>query len=200
MHHAFSLKIVMDTDAKTTVAILLMAGNGSRFGSALPKQFHHLGGKKIYRHTLDAFLRSELFDEIILVCPSTMQDEIRQEIPDGIRIIAGGASRQESSYLGLLACPDAHIVCIHDAVRPFVTKEILKENLSKAEAYGAVDTCIASADTLVYAPQSKEITCIPIRDHYLRGQTPQTFQYPLILQAHRHALEKKSSIAPTIAL
>lgn len=181
----------MNTIARKYTALLLMAGNGSRFGSTLPKQFHRLGGKKIYQHTLDVFLHSALFDEILLICPSMMCDTIRQEVPERIRVIAGGESRQESSYLGLLACSDAHIVCIHDAVRPFITKEMLKENISKAEQFGAVDTCIASADTLVYAPQSTEISAIPLRDHYLRGQTPQTFQYPLIMQAHRHALEKK---------
>jgi 2-C-methyl-D-erythritol 4-phosphate cytidylyltransferase len=170
------------------IAILLMAGSGNRFGSHLPKQFHRLGGKPIYEHTLDVFLNSKLFDEILLICP---QDKIEQ-IPARpcVRLIAGGATRQESVYLGLLACPDADIACIHDAVRPFVTPEILQENIAKALEMGAVDTCIPSADTLVHSPHKDRLASIPDRSEYLRGQTPQTFRYPLILKAHQRALEK----------
>jgi 2-C-methyl-D-erythritol 4-phosphate cytidylyltransferase len=180
----------MDAPLKKTVAILLMAGTGARFGSPVPKQFHRLGGKKIYQHTLDVFLLSKLFDEILLVCPPDRIEQIREEIPQPIRLIAGASTRQESSCLGLLACHGAHIVCIHDAVRPFITSEILKENIDKAREFGAVDTCIASTDTLVYAPEPSSISSIPNRADYQRGQTPQTFQYPLILEAHRRALEK----------
>jgi ribitol-5-phosphate 2-dehydrogenase (NADP+) / D-ribitol-5-phosphate cytidylyltransferase len=180
----------MDTENNKITAILLMAGSGSRFGSLLPKQFHRMGGKKVYQHTLDVFILSGLFDEILLVCSPEKMEEVRKEIDPSIRIIPGGATRQESSYLGLLAASDSHIVCIHDAVRPFVTTEILKENISKAIQYGAVNTCIASTDTVVYAPQNPLIHSIPSRSDYLRGQTPQTFHYPLILQAHRFAREK----------
>lgn len=175
---------------KKTTAILLMAGSGSRFASPIPKQFHRLGGKKIYQHTLDVFLRSQLFDEIVLVCPLDRIAEIREETLASIRLIPGGATRQESSYLGCLACPDAHILCIHDAVRPFVTVDILKENVAKAIEYGAVDTCIPSADTLVYAPEAPKVRSIPHRADYLRGQTPQTFHTSRLLEAHVHALSQ----------
>jgi 2-C-methyl-D-erythritol 4-phosphate cytidylyltransferase len=107
-----------------------------------------------------------------------------------MRAIAGGATRQESTYLGLLACEDADIACIHDCVRPFVTKDIIQANILAAYAYGAVDTCIPSADTLVHAPGAENICAIPLRNEYLRGQTPQTFRYRLILQAHQRAREK----------
>lgn len=180
----------MDKTRKRTVGILLMAGTGSRFGSPLPKQFHRLGGKKIYQHTLDAFLLSGLFDEILLVCPLERMEQILNEMPPGVRLIEGGSTRQESSYLGLLSSPDADIVCIHDAVRPFVTLDILKDNITKALEFGAADTCIPSADTLVYAPTQDLISSIPHRADYQRGQTPQTFQYPLILEAHRWAKER----------
>ena len=173
-----------------SIAILLMAGSGNRLGSCLPKQFHRLGGKPIYEHTLDAFRASGLFDEILLVCPQDKMQQMRSPLPPSVRLVAGGATRQESVYLGLLACPDAVTACIHDAVRPFVTAEILKDNIAKALEIGAVDTCIPSADTLVYAPHKDHLASIPDRSQYLRGQTPQTFRYPLILKAHQTALEK----------
>ncbi|MBS0620699.1 MAG: bifunctional cytidylyltransferase/SDR family oxidoreductase [Verrucomicrobia bacterium] len=172
------------------VAILLMAGTGTRFHSHTPKQFHRLAGKKIYLHTLEVFLCSQLFEKILLVCPPSWVDIVHREVSSSqVHVLAGGTTRQASSFLGLQACPaDTEIALIHDAVRPFVSQEILKENLLLAKAHGAVDTCIPSSDTIVYAP-SKQIDSIPLRTHYQRGQTPQTFSYPLILKAHLAALK-----------
>ena len=170
-------------------AIILMAGTGNRFGSSLPKQFHMLDNKKIYLHTLDTFMNSGLFDEILLVSHPDWIEEVASE--SHCRVIAGGATRQESSYLGLKACT-AHTryVVIHDAVRPFVSKEILKSNVEAVQIQGAVDTCIPAVDTPVVSKNSKEIDVIPIRDHYWRGQTPQSFEYELILRAHEATMRK----------
>jgi 2-C-methyl-D-erythritol 4-phosphate cytidylyltransferase len=80
-------------------AIVLMAGIGSRFGSPTPKQFHQLGSKKIYLHTLETFLTSELFHQIILVCHPDWIDEVQKEIPFDSQNIchSRGPTRQSSS-------------------------------------------------------------------------------------------------------
>ena len=172
-------------------AILLMGGEGRRFGGETPKQFLLLGEKRVYLHTLEAFIRTEIFDEILLVCRSDWLNAVSEEAP-GFRIVLGGATRQESSYLGLqsFAAAPPEIVAIHDAVRPFASEEILKENVSQALLHGAVDTCIPSSDTLVFAPGGEKIESIPKREEYLRGQTPQTFRYEWIWKAHRAALQE----------
>ena len=144
-------------------------------------------------HTLEAFISSKLFDEIILVCSPAWIGQVKEDLASyrstPISIVEGGSSRQESSFKGLLCCgSDTRIVVIHDAVRPFVSREILKRNIEAAIEFHAVDTCIPSTDTLVYAPRQKQIAKIPKRSNYMRGQTPQSFAYPLILQAHRDAL------------
>ncbi len=174
-------------------AVLLMGGLGFRFQSTLPKQFHYLSGKRVYLYALDALARSGLFDEILLVCHKDWKETVAKEtkkIPT-VSIIEGGSSRQESSYLGLLHCSNPHLVLIHDAVRPFVSQRILLENIEHAFNFGAVDTCVASSDTIIYSEDQKILTSIPDRKRLLRGQTPQTFSYPLILEAHEHALKKK---------
>lgn len=173
-------------------AILLIGGTGLRFGSETPKQFHRLAGKKVYIHTLETFLRTKLFKEIVVVCPEKWMPQVKEELAayPSVLIVEGGATRQESSYRGLLACGEGtDIVVIHDGVRPFVSEEIIKENVAKAIEYGAVDTCIPSADTLVHSVDSKKIDAIPKRTDYLRGQTPQSFHYSLILRAHQQAKE-----------
>jgi len=166
-------------------AVLLMGGVGTRFGSCIPKQFHPLSGKKVYQHALDTMLASALFDEIILTVPPDYIDLHHENLT----IIQGGKTRQESSFLALQAFQKKiDIVLIHDAVRPFVSKKILEDNVLGAIQWGAVDTCIATFDTLVHAPNKKSISSIPPREQFLRGQTPQTFRMDWILQAHEKAL------------
>lgn len=183
-------------EKKTFVSALLLAsGSGLRFQDDLPKQFHYLSGKKIYLHTLEAFINIPSIEEIILVCPSCFLKQVEEEISSythkKIKIISGGRTRQESSYLGLLACNPlcTHIV-IHDAVRPFVSKEIIEENISLCISYGACDTCIPSFDTIVHSKDKENIHDIPLRSEYYRGQTPQSFSYPLLKESHEKALEK----------
>ncbi|MBI3211371.1 MAG: 2-C-methyl-D-erythritol 4-phosphate cytidylyltransferase, partial [Simkania negevensis] len=172
-----------------TKAILLMGGEGLRFGATLPKQFLRLSGKKIYLHTLDTFLTFPEFQEILLVCHKDWVEEVEKECTSSrVRVLTGGRTRQESSYLGLLACrSETDFVVIHDAVRPFVSKKIIQASLDALKQHLAVDTCIPSQDTIVYAKNLEEITSIPNRLEYLRGQTPQSFSYPLILRAHQKA-------------
>ncbi|MBM3191951.1 MAG: bifunctional cytidylyltransferase/SDR family oxidoreductase, partial [Chlamydiae bacterium] len=174
-------------------AILLAGGEGKRFDDTLPKQFHRLSGKKLYLHTLETFLKVKSFQEILLVAPklwhSTLLDDFKAYPGARVRLVDGGATRQSSSYSGLLACsPTTTHVVIHDSVRPFVSDNILHENIRLAALYGACDTCIASHDTLVYSELGENIDAIPLRSQYLRGQTPQSFSYPLILEAHKKAL------------
>jgi 2-C-methyl-D-erythritol 4-phosphate cytidylyltransferase len=172
-----------------------MAGIGSRLGSPTPKQFHLLGSKKIYLHTLETFLTSNFFQQIILVCHRDWIDEVKNEIPSDPRILItpGGPTRQASSLLGLQACQETDFVMIHDTVRPFVSQEILERNITAVQRHRAVDTCIPSADTIVYSESGELITSIPSRKNYQRGQTPQTFDYELILEAHQKTQTKEST-------
>ncbi len=185
-------------------AILLMGGIGRRFGSDTPKQFHRLAGKPVFLHTLETFLSTHLFDEIVLSCHPDWIDAARQMLPIAkcpIRVVKAGLTRQESSWTGLqgfVQPPD--FVVIHDAVRPFVTQDIIIQNIMKSVEIGAADTCIPSMDTLVLAPEKEIIQSIPKRSDYLRGQTPQTFSYSLIVEAHRKATRQDSSDDCQLAL
>ena len=172
-----------------------MGGSGSRFGGETPKQFLLFGGKRVYLHTLEALQKTQLFDEILLVCHPAWVEIAAQET-SGLKVIPGGETRQESAYLGLQAwAQNPDIVLIHDAVRPFVSPEILQANIEQAILHGAVDTCIPSADTLVHVPSGDTIQAIPPRQEYWRGQTPQTFRFPLIWDAHQAA--RKEGFAST---
>lgn len=154
-----------------------MAGLGLRLGSVIPKQFLPLGKRALYEHALTIFKETGFFDEIILVCPEGWQVE---------GSILGGSSRQESCYQGLLACGDkTDYVVIHDGTRPFITKEILERHIEMLGRYPAINTCIPSYDTLNQVEDGRVIA-IPDRSTLMRGQTPQSFSYPLLLKAHEN--------------
>lgn len=186
---------------KRLSAILLMSGSGERFSSNIPKQFSYLSGQKIYLHTLNAFLRINLFDEIILVCHEDWIEQVKEETSSypSVQVIKGGTTRQQSSFLGI---QKAHcdIVVIHDAARPFVSEKIILENIENAIKHKAVDTCIPSTDTIIHSKDLFQINDIPLRKNYLRGQTPQSFEYNVIYNAHKTTTLKNSTDDCSIAL
>ncbi|MBN2479525.1 MAG: D-ribitol-5-phosphate cytidylyltransferase [Parachlamydiales bacterium] len=182
---------------KKISAILLLSGSGNRFDSDLPKQFHNLSGKNVYLHTLNVFYKTKVFDEIILVCLKDFIEQVKKQTSNykNIKVIPGGQTRQESSYLGLLNCEKTDYVVIHDAVRPFISEKIIFDNIEAVIKYKAVDTCIKSFDTLVQIDENRAIENIPNRNFILRGQTPQSFEFSLILNAHKDAIKQNISNA-----
>ncbi|MDE3055696.1 MAG: 2-C-methyl-D-erythritol 4-phosphate cytidylyltransferase [Verrucomicrobiota bacterium] len=172
----------------TVAAVLLMGGEGRRFGQTMPKQFVPLLGRPIYQYALQTLRETGFFDQILLVCHPDWIGNLQEE---GVQVVAGGTTRQESSFRGICALrPVPDIVLLHDAVRPFVTHEIIEKNLKGAIAHGAANTCIASTDTLVFAPGKKRVQSIPRREDFLRGQTPQTFRTEQLMASHRIANER----------
>jgi ribitol-5-phosphate 2-dehydrogenase (NADP+) / D-ribitol-5-phosphate cytidylyltransferase len=166
------------------VAIVLMAGEGTRMGLGVPKPFRMLENKPVFQHTVEQLLKGWPFDAVVLVVP----DEFVQTI-DGLILTSGGKSRRASCYQGLLACPEGtKTVVIHDAVRPFVSPRIVQQNVRMAMEWGAVDTCLPSPDTLVQVQQDN-VVAIPDRSRWMRGQTPQSFDYALIRKAHETVAE-----------
>ncbi len=172
-------------------AILLMGGQGLRCSDSLPKQFLRLSGKHLYRYSLESLLKSQLFDQIILVCHQDFVLRVQSEIEDlgPITVVAGGSSRQESSRRGIRAVKDSDLIMIHDAARPFLSQKMIRENIEAALTHKAVDTCIPTTDTLVRAT-GDSIQEIPDRASWFRGQTPQTFSYQLIRKAHEEAQKR----------
>lgn len=168
-------------------AIILMAGKGERFQSRLPKQFHKIAGRYIFEYTLDPFIASKDIAQIILVSSLDLPVALSHS---KIKIVTGGETRQRSSYLGLKAChTSCDYVLIHDGARPFVTSKIIERNIKAVMQHNAVDTCIPCSDTIVQSKNETTIDRIPDRSTFFRGQTPQSFAYSLIMQAHEKALQ-----------
>lgn len=172
--------------------IILASGTGSRTGLDIPKQFLKLAGKPVLEHTLRAFAHCEAIDEIVIVSHPDFMDRVRKIVDSlsekQIKIVGGGASRQDSSYRGILACPEATNVVIHDAVRPLLSPTLIAKVVADLKDHDAIDVCIPATDTIINR-LGKYISSIPSRENMMLGQTPQAFRRELILRAHLLAQE-----------
>lgn len=170
--------------AQKITGIILAGGTGNRFEADVPKQFCLLNGRMVIEHSVAVFRASGLFDRIIVVLPPEWLYHPRAAVGD--LNIPGGATRNESSWAALQRCdPDTDLVLIHDAARPFVTEEILRDCVAGLREHEAVDVCIPADDTIVQVSDSGMIAGIPDRSKLMRGQTPQGFRFPNILAAYR---------------
>ena len=178
---------------RKTVAIILAGGEGLRMGADTPKQFLPLSGRPVVVHSLAAFAESDRVTDIVLVCHADHIDRLNEIILQyGIEkvnlVVAGGKTRQESSFIGVKNCPaGTEYVLIHDAVRPFVEPGTIEKTLDAAMLRSAATSAIMATDTIVEVNDGV-ITGIPSRDTMMRVQTPQGFRYTLILEAHEKAL------------
>jgi 2-C-methyl-D-erythritol 4-phosphate cytidylyltransferase len=178
-------------------AIIVAAGSGTRMGSqSTPKQFLEIGGRPILAHTLKKFEDFPGIDRIVLVIRNQDRARCEQILTEiGARkvtsLVEGGKERQESVLNGLL-CLSEHteITLIHDAVRVFVTEAILATSIRYARECGASITAVPVKDTIkqVIAKNGEHFVVTTLdRSALWQVQTPQTFQYPLILSTHQQA-------------
>ncbi len=180
---------------KTTrnIAIVVAGGAGKRFENKMPKQYHDLGGKPVITYCLNLFERSDMIDEVVLVVAQDYLAYASSEIVDkyGYRkikkITAGGESRQESVHAGLTACPTGiDLAVIHDAVRPFLAKDLLHKAIETAYATGGAILAVPARES-VKLVKGKIIEKTLLRDTVWIAQTPQVFRFDRILEAHKRA-------------
>ena len=178
--------------AMKVLAIIPAAGAGVRMGGETPKQFLSIDGVPIVIHTLRKFNQAESIDEIYVgVRPEDMeraQAEIqREQFEKPVRLVAGGATRQQTVALGLRkAPPGTEIVVVHDAVRPFVTPEMIHLSVEAARKSGAAILGIPSVDTVKQVERQTILGTIP-RERIVLAQTPQAFQFEIIKEACERA-------------
>lgn len=182
------------------VAVILSAGNGSRFGSDIPKQFINLAGKNIIEYTISAFEQNKNIDEICIVADVAYHEKLLKIIQDNNfikvrKIIKGGEERKDSSYNAIKEYENQKDVNLifHDAVRPFISQRIINDCIESLEKYSAIDVAIPTADTIIQIDEtSKTIENIPTRSKLQRGQTPQAFKLEVIKKAHELAKKDKN--------
>lgn len=176
------------------IAIIPAAGQGLRMQTAVEKPYIRIGDRPVLAHTLDVMDQCPLIDGYVLVVEPSKQAACRREIVDEfgykrvLDIVAGGATRQESVYRGLMAL-DANVeaVLIHDAARPCVTPELIEASITRCRRDGAVLVAAPVKDTIKVVSDGV-VKSTPDRSTLWLAQTPQTFSYALLRDAHEKAL------------
>lgn len=177
------------------IAAILAGGSGTRLGADRPKQFVKLAGKSVLEHAYSAFDGHELVDEIVLVTPASLDSVDRDQITTiqetsrkPLRIVVGGATRNESTLCALNAISDDDgIILTHDAARPLISADVISRCINALSSADAVDVVVECADTVVEVDFDSCIRAIPDRATLRLGQTPQGFRLGLLRQAYRLA-------------
>lgn len=169
---------------------ILAGGTGTRMGiSNMPKQFLDLGKKPIIIHTVEKFLLEPEIEKIVVGVHedwiSHMEDLVDKYLinfKDKIILSSGGTDRN-TTIENIIKTIDNYkkltendIIITHDSVRPFITLRIIKDNITLAKLYEAVDTVVQATDTIVESNNGQTITNIPNRAFLYQGQTPQSFK------------------------
>lgn len=177
------------------IAIILAGGSGSRFGADMPKQFLQVAGKMIIEHTIDAFERHPMIDEIAIVSRADYMEEMREMVKkDGYvkvtHVLQGGKERYHSSLAAIEAfTDDDDNLLIHDGVRPLVSERIISDCVNALAEYEAVDVAVPTTDTIIELNEDGSIARIPQRRLLRNAQTPQCFRRRVIAGAFRLALQ-----------
>jgi 2-C-methyl-D-erythritol 4-phosphate cytidylyltransferase/2-C-methyl-D-erythritol 2,4-cyclodiphosphate synthase len=179
-----------------TIALIVGAGRGHRFGGDIPKQYCALDGEPVLRHTLRAFADYPGVDRIQCVIHPDDIDLFRAAAAglDVLEPVWGGATRQESVRLGLesIAGLSPELVLVHDAARPFVSAAVISRVLEALRDHPGAIPALAVTDTLKRAVEggkegSPAVGATVARDGLWRAQTPQGFRFADLLAAHRAA-------------
>ncbi|MDQ2987906.1 MAG: 2-C-methyl-D-erythritol 4-phosphate cytidylyltransferase [Pseudomonadota bacterium] len=176
----------MNSQAPRYFALIPAAGVGSRMVAEVPKQYLPIGGKPMLRHTLDAFLSSELISHTFVVV-SASDRQIDAVVPrDGVTVLrCGGATRMESIRSGLAAMSasvrEGDWVLVHDAARPGLDRALIEKLIAEVGAHPVGGLlALPVVDTVKRAAGAVATVS---RDGLWLAQTPQMFRYRLLSDA-----------------
>ena len=177
--------------------VIVAAGTGSRMNMGINKQFIKLEGKEIIAYTIEKFYNNSNIEDIVVVVKEDESEFFKKEILDkynfkNVKIAYGGKERQDSVYNGLkLLDEKCAVVLIHDGARPFVSDKIIDKSIEEAKEHKAIVVGVPVKDTIKVIDNDKNIVDTPNRSVLWAVQTPQTFDYNILIDAYKDAFKNK---------
>ena len=172
--------------------ILAAGGSSKRMGTERPKQFLDLSGKPLIVHTMEAFFRFDNTVRFVIALHPTMR-ELYDALVEPfvgemqVTIVDGGAERFHSVQNALVEVPMGSLAAVQDAVRPFVTNDLLQRCFETAEKLGNAIPAVPVIDSI------REITSngsTALDRHKLRAvQTPQCFRSDILKRAYEQPFD-----------
>lgn len=178
-------------------AVLPAGGLGKRMGGSQPKQMLELGGRPLWRHSVETFLAHPGISEVVLVVPADWLSHFEQELEgEDVHIVVGGAERWQSVQNGVNALSERiRWVLVHDVARPFLHSSIIDSVLSRLQD----NACIVAkpvTDT-VKVVQNGLISSTIDRDTVFLAQTPQACEVNVLRDCYRRMREEVIPFSPT---
>jgi 2-C-methyl-D-erythritol 4-phosphate cytidylyltransferase len=185
------------------IVIIPAAGLGSRMagaatGKAPAKQFTELNGIPVLIHTLRKFAAVPAVSEIVIALRKSEAENFaprleQEKFAKPVRIVEGGEHRQESvsKALQAISAADSDLVLVHDAVRPFVDREIIANVIDAAAKHGAAIAAVPAVDTIKQVDRTADgavVNATIPREHIVLVQTPQGFRFHVLKQAFDEAV------------
>jgi 2-C-methyl-D-erythritol 4-phosphate cytidylyltransferase len=171
-----------------TGAVIVAAGRSSRMGG-IDKIYAPLAGRPLLCHSVAAFQAMSMVERIVVVTALERVADAEAVLRAGgfeehISVCAGGDRRQDSVRAGLEQLGRVDHVAKHDAARPLVTPELIEAGFRAVAETGAASAAIPVVDTLKVADSDGNIVRTVPREALWAVQTPQVFDFELLLQAH----------------
>ncbi|MGN1133460.1 MAG: 2-C-methyl-D-erythritol 4-phosphate cytidylyltransferase [Oscillospiraceae bacterium] len=185
---------------------IVAGGTGTRMGANIPKQFLELCGKPIIIHTIEKFAAIKKIDRIYIGVHSDWTDYLYELInkyhlnKDKISVICGGSDRNSTVFNIIFKIEkdnginDNDIIITHDGVRPFITADIINDNIKAAEKYDACGTYISAIDTIVQSDDGKTVKNTLPRSEMYQAQTPQSFKITKLLAIYDSLTEYQKQL------
>ncbi|MBO6076672.1 MAG: 2-C-methyl-D-erythritol 4-phosphate cytidylyltransferase [Fibrobacter sp.] len=194
-------------DMKGKFAAVLPAGGlGKRMGGNIPKQLMVLGGKPVYRYSLETFLSMDEIAEVVMAVPADWKDHFEKEIFSDnaselirakMKIVVGGTERWQSVENGVNALTsDAEFVLVHDVARPFISKEIIHDVCETLVTKGSCLVAKPAVDTIKIAKDGCVQQTID-RNTVWMAQTPQAASIKLLKKLYGRIAAEPLNFTPT---
>jgi 2-C-methyl-D-erythritol 4-phosphate cytidylyltransferase len=170
------------------------AGSGERLGASIPKALIEITGKPMFVHAVLPFLGFPNCREVVIAAPAAdilkFSEAAQLLNDDRVRVIGGGATRQESVRLSLESLTDScDVVLVHDAARPYVTNSLIESVLDGLADCSACLPGLPVKDTVKQVNADGIVDSTLPRDLLFTVQTPQAIRAELFRQAHRLAAQ-----------
>ena len=178
------------------IALILAGGYGSRTEQDIPKQFMNVYDKPLIIYTLENFERHPEIDGIAVVCLEGWHEVLRAyarqyKISKLKWIFSGGNDGQESTGKGIQSlkdvCSESDVIMVHDAIRPFITDEVISDGIKKCMEKGSGLSAVRCQETIVRTDDGISGSENIARTEIMRVQTPQAYRYGKALWAYEEA-------------
>jgi len=192
----------MSRELRSTAAILLAGGLGTRIGGEIPKQFLPVGDRLMLQHSIEALCTSDSVSELVIVCAEQWRSTIDLTMLNlPVSFAEPGTRRQDSVYHGLQKVTShPQLICIHDGARPFIDRELVDRVIGVAEECGAAAAAIPARATIKIANEEAQVVRTLDRSTLWEIQTPQVVRTDLLRLAFVHAFESNTTVTDDVAL